>query len=214
MTIKQYIEQNPDASDAEIVALHNAQAPAPRPGPVWITYLWLGEARELFGDNAPNVSGAMRSDLAEWINSTDLSTINAALPNKGVLRSIHSRLDGSPGIDLTSASTPGMLQLFASGVPGVVSPILTAEHAAALLNLGYVVPDPVTEEDVATVRAELTRRTNADTATAASYQASALAQALNERHVSHGDVQPVTLTLPTIPEGFEYKAGRIQPVEG
>ena len=150
MDTRELIIANPAATDAEVVALHNAQSPTPRPGPAYITYLAIGERVDLFGDNAGNVAGTLHDGMEAWIAGTDLSTLNPALPNKGQLTILHQRLGGAVGVDLTSAKTPALLNLFTSGIPGMHEPLLTAEQAAALLSLGYVIPPTI---DVAAVQA-------------------------------------------------------------
>jgi len=150
LTIQEILLANPAATDAEVVALHNGQLPTPRSGPVYITYLAIGERVDLFGEAAGNVAGTLRSGMEAWAAGVDLSGYSPALPNPGQLQILHDRLKGAVGVDLTSAKTPGLLNLFTTGIPGVHAPLLTIDQAAALLALGYYIPPIV---DVPAVQA-------------------------------------------------------------
>lgn len=143
--LRQFINNNPAMSNAEIVAAYNAIPPTARPGPIYVTYLAIGERPE-FGNDAGNVAGSLRMGLEQWIAGPDLSAFDSRLPNVGQLLNLHDRLKGDLGADLTSVKTPGLLSLFVSGVPGVHAPLLTAEHAAALLAIGYVVSSTTLEQ--------------------------------------------------------------------
>lgn len=140
-------------TDAEAAAFLNARPPIAKPSNVlttYATYLSIGEMPSPF---TASVAGQLRQGLLLWIAGPDLSQINAQLPSPAQLQVLHDRLSGYPGIDLSSAKAPGFLSLFVSGVPGVVSPLLTQEQANALLAIGYTLNQPVTEEQVASARA-------------------------------------------------------------
>lgn len=144
-TPEQIFIENPSFTAAELRDAHNAQAPEPKSGPVYVTYLSLGKETSVFGPAAINVVGTIAEKLAAWCEAPDLSLINPALPNPGALKRIHGRLDGSPGVDFTDAATPGLLSIFASGIDADHQPIITSEHAAGMLALGYMLPAPISE---------------------------------------------------------------------
>ena len=142
-------------ADADAAVAISARPPVARPGPVNVTYLFLDTLPAPLGGNA---AGDLRTGLEAWRDGIDLSTLNPVLPNRGRLSTLHSRLAGYPGVDLTAADAPSIVGLLASGVPGVHPPLLTPAQAAALLSLGYVVQGPVTADDVAAARAALAQQ--------------------------------------------------------
>lgn len=144
----QYATLN-DADAAAAVPTHVA-----KPGPVYVTYVYIGTLAALLGPAAGNIAGSMHDGLAAWCAAPDLSVSNPSLPNPGQLAIIHARLSGSLGVDLTDPTAPGLLSLFASGIDAQHPPLLSADQSAALLTLGYDVYGP-TAQDVTDVRAIL-----------------------------------------------------------
>lgn len=152
------IAEYPDASDVEIADLHNGQAPTPKEsGPAtYVTYLSIGDDVGRFGPDAMNMAGRLRAGLAEWIAGPDLSQIDPALPCPGALQTLDDRLAGSPGVDVSSLTAPGMLALFVAGVAPVgLSPLLTQATADAMATIGWDVPPTINAADVTTERARL-----------------------------------------------------------
>lgn len=155
-TIQDYITANPQATDAEVLALYHEQAPEPRtsnPATTYVTYLSLdAHRRQLFGEDTGDIVTALETGLQAWIDGVDLSTIDDRLPPRGRLRRLHSRLAGEVGVDMSDPEAPGLLGLFASGVPGLHAPLLTTGQAMAMLAIGYVLPEPKTPDDVQAAR--------------------------------------------------------------
>src|SRR5687768_12736449 len=94
--LAQLARDNPGLGAAELLTLFLAQPPQARQSSpaTFVTYVFIGERTDLFGDAAGNMAGTLRKGLETWCAAPDLSLIDPQLPNVGYLESVHDRLKG------------------------------------------------------------------------------------------------------------------------
>ena len=150
---QQIIRDNPTLDAGAILALIAALPPIAKSSSIdstYITYLSIGA---MFGNN---VAGDFRDKLPSWGVPQDLSSLNPSLPNPGALKALHARLDGYPGVDMSSPDAPALLSLFATGIPQIgLAPLLTADQSKALLTIGYTLPTVPSADDVEAAKRQI-----------------------------------------------------------
>lgn len=147
---RQFIRTRIVAGDnnAQILAAVAQLPPTPKASSpaTYVTYTSISVDTGRFGAGAINLAGEMRQTLKVWTTAADLSQINPALPNPGALETIHDRLAGATGLDLSNEQAPALITLFATGVDPTHPPLMSMEQGMLLLSIGYDLPSATEEE--------------------------------------------------------------------
>ena len=184
MTLIEIIRANPDATDAEIIAI--AETPVYR--------------------------SIKRYDvIAILAGSLDaLKQFATQLGDHAAMRDIFRLVDGLLG-GLDRLDVADMPKVALLGPAAVQAGVITQDQFDALIAAGSAhVPFTPTAQEIADARLIAARINAANAANAANGVALEIAAAINQRHAAHGDVNAVTLTV-NVPEGFVYTGGEIVP---
>lgn len=188
MTLIEIIRANPEATDAEIIAI--AETPVYRSIKRYDALFILADSLDLLKNFAAQVG---QSDVAAM---------------RDIFRLVNGLLGGLDRLDVADMPKVALL-----GPAAVQAGVITQDQFDALIAAGSShAPFTPTAEDIAAARPVAARINAANAANSANGVALEIAAAINQRHAAHGDVDVVTLTV-SVPDGFTYNGGEIVPQE-